>query len=195
MSLNDIFDDLAKSYTKKDSPVVENTCICPNCGNTKQILQENVECTDCPCSKCGFDAMLSESDLEQIKSAKNNDIIVEDFEEPTDEVTLSAQIKTIVTESLQQKNETPPPRYQCESCHTIIPENLYEHIKGQCPQCGLSVDPMYENVSLTEKRFNCQGCGASFLYENTMSNVCSICSGLMVAYAPAATKFKDILNK
>lgn len=74
--------------------------------------------------------------------------------------------------------------FRCENCKTIVPRQVFLGEDEACPKCGNTLDPMFEDVSMEEKRYNCPKCTCSFLYEAAMSQNCPVCSGYMDVYAP-----------
>lgn len=98
------------------------------------------------------------------------------------------KIEEQVKDTLTYDKKMKATKFCCENCKTIVPRNIFLGEDEICPNCGSTFIPMFEDVSLFEKRFNCPKCKCSFLYESTMPQICIVCSSYMDIYAPPDNK-------
>lgn len=189
--LKDVLNDMTTIFTKKilqednDNDNDEMDCICPECGFQKNLDIDEADCNEIACPKCGFPAMANNKEDEP--ELDDDDIRPDNLNESFENM-----VGNMVCESL---HPIPDPslakRYICPDCRTILPKQIAESEETTCPKCGHSTIPMFEDVSIDEKRFNCLTCNTSYLYERTMEPVCKVCNGLMDVYTPTPKKTKS----
>lgn len=143
----------------------EYDCTCPNCGYMKNLVGEEADCSLIKCPKCGFAAM------SDIKSTEEN-------------VSADFNMEQVVLENLHPKPIHTSGRYICESCKTIIHQQMYSKQKGQCPHCSEYTTPMFEDIDISEKRSECLNCKTSYLYNSRLGQYCEACNGMLYTYAP-----------
>lgn len=147
--------------------IFEYDCKCPNCGFKKNLGHDEVDCNEVPCPKCDFPALV-------------------DFKE---QINTPETLEESVYNNLYPKKDSN--KYICEHCKTIISKQLYESQNGQCPKCSEDTIPLFEDISLNEKRMECLTCHTSYLYDRFLES-CEVCQGKLYTYA--ATNFKKEKN-
>lgn len=141
----------------------EYDCKCPNCGFKKNLDSNEIDCNEVKCPKCGFPALVN----------------INSEDPKTFEESIADNLKSTPDLSNVKK-------YICEDCKIIVLKEFNENQNSQCPHCAEITKPLFEDISLDEKRNECLKCHTSYLYK-TCDVYCEACGGILYTYAPTTS--------